>query len=157
MALRLSTGCRNGLLGTTGFTTLFADGVMDIYSGTPPASADLAETGALLVRITVGSATCGTDGTGGGTAGTNGLNFGTAGAGTITKNAETWSGVGLANGEAGWWRFYNTNILQGTSGTSVRMDGVCGVSGADLNMSDLTVAQSATITIDTFSITLPAY
>jgi hypothetical protein len=158
-ALRLSTGLRNRLLeGTQGFKQLFADGVMDIYSGTPPANADATESGSLLVRITVGSATCGTGGTGGGTAGTNGLDFGTAGAGAISKSAATWSGVGLANGEAGWWRFYDTNIVQGTGGaTDIRMDGVCGVSGADLNMSDLTVASAATITIDTFSITLPAY
>lgn len=162
MALRLSTGMRNKLLeGTQGFKQLFDDGVMDIYSGTIPSTPDAPETGTLLVRITVGSATCGADGTGIGPAGENGLNFGTASNGSITKSAETWSGVGTASGEAGYFRFYDTNIEQGTSGTyattSVRMDGVCAVSGGDLNMADLTITAGLTTTIDSFSITLPTY
>jgi hypothetical protein len=168
MALKLSTGVRNAILNGTGgyastggFKQLFEDGVLDIYSGVGPANADAVETGSLLVRITVASGACGSGGTGGGTSGTGvgstGLNFGTAANGSLSKNADVWSGVGLANGEAGWWRFYDTRVCQGANGTAVRMDGVCGVSGADLNMSDLTVALSATITIDSFSITLPAY
>jgi len=162
MALRLSTGLRNNLLqGTGGIAGLFADGIMDIYTGTMPANADAAEPGTLLVRVSVSSGAAGSAQTGGGTAGTgvgtNGLDFGTAAAGSITKDASTWSGTGRADGEAGWWRFYATQVLKGTSGTAIRMDGNCAVSGGDLNMSDLTVATAATITIDTFSITLPAY
>lgn len=162
MALKLSTGLRQNLLdGTGGIKGLFADGVMDIYTGTPPAGADSLETGTLLVRVSVASGLAGSDGTGGGTAGTgvgaNGINFGTAAAGVLVKNADVWSGTGKANGNAGWWRMYSTEVKQGTSSTSVRMDGVCAVSGGDLNMSSLTVALGATITIDSFSITLPAY
>jgi hypothetical protein len=163
MALKLGTGTRNNLLeGTKGLKQLFADGVMDIYSGVGPANADAAETGTHLVRITVASGTCGSGGTGGGTAGTgvgaNGLDFGTAANGSISKNADVWSGVGIATGEAGWWRFYSTELLQGTSGTAIRMDGNCAEgAGGDLNMDDLTVTASATKTITAFSITLPAY
>ena len=166
-ALKLSTGLRNKLLhgtggyGTGGLKELFADGVMDIYSGVGPANADAAETGSQLVRITVASGTCGSGGTGGGTSGTgvgsDGLDFGTAANGILPKNADVWSGMGTANGEAGWFRFYDTRAQAGTSGTAVRMDGICAVSGGDLNMSDLTVAAGATITVDSFSITLPAY
>ena len=161
-ALRLSTGIRNNLLqGTGGIAGLLNEGVMDIYTGTMPASADAAETGTLLVRVSVASGLAGSSGTGGGTAGTgvgtNGLKFGTAANGSITKSADVWSGTGKASGESGWWRFYATQVLKGATGTAIRMDGNCAVSGGDLNMSDLTVAAAATITIDTFSITLPAY
>ena len=161
-ALKLATGTRNALLsGSGGLKEIFADGVLDIYSGVGPANADALETGSQLVRISVASGIAGSGGTGGGTAGTgvgsNGLNFGTAANGTIPKNADVWSGSGTANGEAGWYRFYDTRVCQGANGTAVRMDGVCAVSGGDLNMSDLTVATGATITVDSFSITLPAY
>jgi hypothetical protein len=156
MALRLSTGLRNNLLGTNNFKALFGSGCLDIYSGSPPSNADAAETGTLLARITEGSWTAGTGGTGGGTVGTGGLNFGTAANGVIAKNANTWSGTGIANGEAGWFRFREQNICTGTSSTSIRFDGVCAVSGGDLNISDLTITASATTTIDNYSITLPA-
>ena len=162
MALRLGLGLRNKLLqGTGGIAGLFADGVMDIYSGTMPASADVVETGTFLVRITTASGIAGSGGTGGGTSGTgvgaNGLDFGTAANGVLSKSASVWSGTGIVTGQAGWWRFYSTEALKGTSSTAIRMDGNCGVSGADLNMSSLTVTAAATITIDSFSITLPAY
>jgi len=158
MALRLSTGLRNTLLsGTAGLAQVFGTGIIDIWTGTPPANADAAETGTKLVRISVSSfASCGSGGTGGGTAGSGGLLWGTAANGSLPKSADTWSGEGIANGESGWWRLHGYNILHGTSSTSPRIDGVCGVSGADLNMSDLTVASAATITIDSFSITIPA-
>ena len=157
MALRLSTGLRNKLLeGTQGFSQLFDYGVIDIYSGSPPANADASESGVRLMRITVGSATCGSGGTGGGTAGTAGLRFGTAANGILPKNSDTWSGTGIANGEAGWYRLYETNLCFGTSSTSIRIDGVVAVSAGDLNMSDLTVAEGATVTLDSYQITMPA-
>lgn len=158
MALKLSTGLRNKLLdGTAGLKQILADGVLDIYSGPGPANADAAETGVHLVRITVGSATCGTAGTGGGPAGTNGVDLGTSGNGSISKNSDTWSGIGLNTGEAGWWRFYDTNIIQGTSGTAARIDGSCAIAGGDLVMADLTVTAALTTTINSFVINIPAF
>jgi len=159
MSLTLGTGLRNILLnGTQGFAKLLEDGCISVYTGTKPANADAAETGTLLLRIsTASTGTMGSGGTGGGTCGTYGLNFGTAANGALPKNAEVWSGTGIANGESGWFRFYEQNILMGASSTNIRMDGVCAVSGGDLNMSDLTVATEATIIIDSFTITLPAY
>lgn len=161
MALKLSTGLRNSLLDSGSLKTAFNEGALDIYSGSQPSNADATETGTLLVRISVSSGTIGSGGTGGGTAGTgvgtDGLKFGTAAAGVITKNADTWSGLGIATGTAGWWRFYSTEVYQGSSGTAVRMDGDCGLTNADLIMADLSVTEGGTTTINSFSITIPAY
>lgn len=160
MALHLSKAVRTKLLeGTQGLKQLFANGVMDIMSGEIPSTADSVETGVLLTRIVVNFATFGTGGTGGGTCGT-GLNFGTAAAGVITKESITWAGTGIVTGESGWFRLYDKNIQMGTlgtSGTDVRIDGVCAESNGDLNMADLTVTQGGTTTIDSFQITLPSY
>jgi hypothetical protein len=52
MSLRYSTGYRNGLLQNRSFRELFNDGVIRIFSGSQPASADTGATGTLLVTIT---------------------------------------------------------------------------------------------------------
>lgn len=156
MALRLATGLRNALLGkSTGdndsFKDLFADGVLEIYSGAQPTDPDAAETGTKLVRITVSSGAF-TPG-----AATNGLEFGDAASGAIAKAAaETWSGVVLATGVAGWFRFYDNDYDDGADATAIRFDGACGTSGAQLILSSTSMTAGATITIDSFSITLPA-
>lgn len=150
MSLRLSTGLRNALLGTADWKTLFTDGIMDIYSGLPPADADALETGVLLVSITVSS------GAFVALSPDNGLEFDVPAAGAISKDSDTWSGVGLATGEAGYYRFYDNAYEAGASGTAIRFDGICAVSGGDINMADLTVTELLTTTVDTFTITLPA-
>lgn len=48
MTVRLSTGLRNMLCGRQGFSSIFTQGEIRIYSGTQPVSADAAATGALL-------------------------------------------------------------------------------------------------------------
>jgi len=58
--LQLSTAARNRLLGTESLADIFADGVIKIFTGTPPNSADDAETGTLLVTITRDSKTVAT-------------------------------------------------------------------------------------------------
>lgn len=130
---------------------LLRDGVIEVYTGTQPATADLAETGTKLLRITLssGAFTPGSP--------TNGLNLATAVAGVASKESgETWSGVGLADGTAGWFRYYSNAYTTGASSTAVRFDGVCGVGSGELRMSSLTVATSATTTVDSGSITQPA-
>lgn len=134
----------------TGFKTAMEDGVIDIYSGAQPADADAAETGTKLARITVASGAF-TSGVG-----TNGLSFGTPAAGVVAKAAEVWSGVGLAAGTAGWYRFYANTVVTGVSTSTCRFDGACATSGSNLNMSSTNVAVGATITIDSASWTMPA-
>lgn len=156
MATRISRGVRTALL--TDLVTDFNDSVIQIYSGSPPATADEAETGTLLAIITESS------GAFVGGAATNGLSLDiatiahAAGYSTVGKTvAETWSGVGLAAGVAGWGRLYANAFTTGASNTAVRIDGLCGLSNAQFVMSNLNIAVGETVTISSFTITLPAY
>ena len=130
---------------------IFKDGVLDLYSGVIPATADTAESGVKLASITLASGAF----TGGAAA--NGLEFGAPSAGVIAKDTGVWSGVGLATGEAGYFVFYDNAYTTGGSTTSVRFMGTCSETSGDLIMSDCTVTEGATKTISAFTITLPAY
>lgn len=136
MALRLSTGARNGLASTQGLKDLFNGGTLKIYSGGQPAAADGVETGTLLVTISP-------------------TNFGTQANGALPKSADTWSGVVSAAGVAGYFRLYGTAASTGTSGTAIRIDGNVGVSGSDMEMSPTTLTVGRTHTVDTFTLTVP--
>lgn len=130
---------------------ILRNGIIEIYTGTQPANADLAETGTKLLRITISSGAFVA-----GTA-TNGLNLADATDGATEKeSAEVWSGVGLADGTAGWFRYFGNDYVTGASSTAERFDGVCGVGTGELRMSSLTIADGATTTVDTGSITQPA-
>lgn len=151
MALRLSTGLRNAILSSASFQDALVNGVIDIYSGAQPASADDAESGNKLLTITVGSGAF-TPGTA-----ANGINFADAVAGAIAKvAAEVWSGVAVATGTAGWFRFYANDKGTGASATAKRFDGSIATSGAQLNMSSTAITAGATTTIDSFTVTMPA-
>ena len=53
--IRLSTGARNGLAQGMGFGGMFNRGVIQIWSGTQPSSADAAATGTLLATVSTNS------------------------------------------------------------------------------------------------------
>lgn len=129
---------------------IFKDGVIRLYSGSQPATADDAETGTLLVTFTVSS--------GAFTAGavTNGLELGTPASGVIAKDTDIWSGVAVASGTAGYFRWYDNSYVTGDSAVAVRMDGAVGTSGAQLNMSSTSITSGATVTLDSWQITVPA-
>jgi len=130
---------------------LFENGILHIYSGSQPADANSDEIGTKLVEITLASGAF-TPGSA-----TNGLEFEAPISGKIGKKAsETWSGVGIADGTAGWFRLYDNLEHTGAVESAVRLDGNCGVSGAQLNMSSTSVKSGATVTLDSFDVTLPA-
>lgn len=150
MTIRLSTQLRTNLAGATGFAASFANGVIEIYTGTQPANADAAVTGTLLGTMTLASGAF-TPGVA-----TNGLTFAAAANGAVSKSG-TWSFVGIAAGTAGWFRFKaNAVDAGGVSTAAIRMDGSCATSGADLNISNITVAIGAPNTCDSFVYTQPA-
>ena len=136
------------------FTDLFRNGVMRIYPGTQPANADTAEGVSHLVEISLASGTFvpGADGDG-----TFGLNFGDdATLGVIGKDAlEVWSGQAEATNTAGWFRFYDSNRTLGLSTLAVRFDGAIATAGAQLNMSNTSITDQGTTTIDSVAVTLP--
>ena len=133
---------------------IFKDGVMEIYTGTQPATADAAKSGTLLLRISrdSGAMVAG--------AVANGLEFGVASAGAIAKDStEVWSDVGLADGVAGWFRLYQNATDAGGADTAPflypRIDGAVATAGAEATMSSTTVTTGATSTVDSFVITFP--
>lgn len=129
------------------------DGVIKVYSGAQPASADDAVQGTLLFTVTVGSSAWSAG------AFANGLEFEDDPlSGEMEKNSEVWSGVAVATGVAGWFRFFANPTDGGTASTTLpRIDGSVGTSGADLVMASTNIVTGRTYTIDTFKITLPAY
>lgn len=96
----------------------------------------------------------------GGVAWVNGLSFDVSAAGTIVKKAgEVWTGVNLASGTAGWYRFVGAVADSGVADsteTEIREDGAIATSGAQLNLTNTTLALDATTTIATWSRTQPA-
>jgi hypothetical protein len=156
MARKFSTGLRNALLGkSTGangsLNDLLTYGIIDIYSGSQPTDADAAETGTKLVRITAGSGAFTPE------TSTNGLEFNDAASAVLSKKtAQVWSGVGLATGTAGWFRFYDNDVDTGSSTSAVRLDGSVGLSGAQLTLSTTSIESGATITVDSCSISMSA-
>ena len=103
-------------------------------------------------------------GTGGGTAGINAANGllldYNAAAGVITKDiTQTWSGIAVATGTAGWFRFKGSVVdadALDSSAVFARMDGAIATSGSDMNMSSTAVTNGAVQTLSTFSFTIPA-
>jgi hypothetical protein len=148
--IRFSTGLRNNLAGALGLAASLERGVIEIRSGTQPASADNAATGVLLGTMTLASGAF-TPGTS-----TNGLTWGAAADGSVSKTG-VWSFVGIANGTAGHFRFKANAVDDGSSSTTaVRMDGSCGTSGADLLLSNVNITVGAPVTCDVFTYTQPA-
>ena len=95
----------------------------------------------------------------GGVDSANGLKLGVAAAGALPKlSSQTWSGVAVATGTAGWFRFVGPVADSGATDTSeaqVRLDGSISTSGQQLNMSSTSITSGATQTITAFPLTLP--
>lgn len=104
-------------------------GTLRIYSGTQPASAATAASGTLLAELTLGSPA-----------------FGSASNGVATANAITGDTSADATGTAGWFRVRNS------SGTAV-FDGEVGTSGADLNLSSTSIQSGAEVNVTSLTIT----
>lgn len=130
---------------------IFKDGVMRIYTGVQPTTADLVESGSLVAVITKSSGVF----VAGAVA--NGLEFQDAVAGVMDKlSTETWSGLGLGTYTAGWFRFYTNALEAGASSTAIRFDGSVATTGAQLNLNSTAIVLDLPINILTFSVTMPA-
>lgn len=129
---------------------IFKDGVLRIFSGTAPATADAAITGTTLCQLTLSS--------GAFTPGefANGLEFSAATAGVIgILDGETWSGTNLATGTATHFRFVgNAADTNGSSTTLPRIQGTVGTSGTDMTTANTTLTVSETTTCSSFNLTL---
>jgi len=152
MAIKLSTGLRNILLGRSaalngdGLAGALHLGLINVYSGAQPANADAAATGTLLGVVSVNAS-----GTG--------LTFDTPTAGTLSKlPSEVWQMTGTVAGTAGWFRFFAAGGNPAISSTvEVRLDGSIATTGGDLNMSNVHVTVGSPHTIDVFQFVLPEF
>lgn len=97
----------------------------------------------------------------GGVSSVNGLVFGQPTAGVLNKPAnQVWGFNGIAAGTAGWYRV-TASVADGGALVSAapylaRMDGAIATSGAEMALSNITIAVNAPNTIDAFSFTMPA-
>ena len=151
MALRLSTGFRDLMLGSNSIRSIMQNGVIRIFPGVQPGSADDAEGAAHLMEITVSSGVF-TPGVA-----ANGLNLGAPAGGVCAKaQGEVWSGVGVATGTAAWFRYYANDRTTGVDTTHARIDGTVSTSGAPLNMTSTAITAGASTTVDRFEVVMPA-
>ena len=91
----------------------------------------------------------------------NGLILGQPATGVVGKSAgQVWSFNGIAVGTAGWFRFVASAADAGAAISAApylaRMDGSVATSGADLNLSNISIAIGAPSTVDSFNVTVPA-
>lgn len=144
MTVQVSTGLRTKLLDTNSLRSLLNLGKILVYSGAPPATADAAPTGTLLLTVTNNS-------TG------TGLTFAaSASAGAITKNlGETWSGSCVSTNTAGYYRFVQASDSGALSTTDCRIQGSVGTAGADLNLTTTSLINGTTYNVDNYSVGLP--
>ena len=155
--VRFSTGLRNDLLANTangglGFSQIFLDGVIHIYTGLQPASADDAVAGT-LVGIVSQDGLAFVFGSPG-----NGLEFEQPPvSGVLSKAvAENWLFDGIVAGTAGWGRLMGNPVDNLASSTTLpRVDFNIATFGADLNLSQVNIVAAAPNTIDTFTLTFP--
>ena len=140
---RFSIGCANAMLSK--LAEEFQNGIIALYSGSQPVSAEKAENGTLRCLIT-------------NNAGTfipgqpaNGLNFGTPVNGEMEKAAgERWIGNVVSTGEIKWFRFYANDYTTGESSTAIRFDGLVGINDSDAT--ELLVEQTTINSADAFEV-----
>jgi hypothetical protein len=126
------------------FQDIFKYSFIDIYTGTQPATADLAPTGSLLLTISNNG-------------GVTGLTFADAASGSILKTlAETWSGTVVLAGTGGWARLRATGDDNGVSAIEERVDGVIATSGGEFNFqTGISWALSSIQSLTNFRMTIP--
>lgn len=133
MATRISTASRNAAADAI-VDLLDAGagaGTLKIYTGPQPATGDTAESGTLLATFTLSDPA-----------------FGAASSGVATAAAIA-NTTGVAAGTAGYFR------AEDSTGANV-LDGSVGTSGADLNLNTTTISVGLTVSITSWTVTMPA-
>lgn len=153
MAEKFSTGDAN--VRAAAVKTAYANGVIGIFGGTQPTTANDTEGSApLLALITLngGQFTAGSA--------NNGINLSGPVDGVLSKaSGETWSGVGLAAAGTGtqatWFRHYANDYVTGASTTAVRYDGAIGTSASfEGVLSNTTIVEGVPVTCNGYTRTV---
>lgn len=137
MATRISDAARNAA--ADGVVDLLdagaAAGYIEVRTGTQPASVATAASGTLLATLTLADPAFGS------------ATSGTATAGTITDDTSA-----DATGTAGWFRAYDSNgnaIIDGDVTTSAAGTG-------DMQLDDTEIVAGGTVSISSWTVTMPA-
>lgn len=128
MAIKTSTGLRAGMLNTSGVKELLDGGVIRVLSGTPPATADAAQTGTVLWTISLDG-----DGTG--------LVWEVSGAEIRKPAAAAWQGPTTA-GTGTYFRVVGSADTGAESSSQPRIQGTVGISATN----DFVVANATFVT-----------
>ena len=144
--MRFSTGLRNHLLASGSLRAALNSGVINVYSGSAPVSADDAIPGASTLLVTISD-----NGAGGG------LTFeAAAAAGLLQKSAsQVWKGTVANSGQATWFRFVTGSDTGSDSSSELRVQGTVGVGGTDMQITNPNLTASAEQKVDFFSIFQP--
>jgi len=111
------------------------------YTGTQPATPDLAPTGTLICEMKNGSA---------------GMTFDDAVLGVLAKPAgETWNGVCGASGTVGWGRICHIDDLETENALEARVDFRVSTSGAELNFTSVAWDSGSTQGTSGLPLTVP--
>lgn len=145
MSAKLSTGLRDHMLVTGSLKGGIDGGVIYIYSGTPPATADAALSGNTLL-CTISNNAAGT-----------GINMDTTPASGVLGKApaEVWRGLVVANGTATFYRFAGLADTGTLSTTEKRLQGTVGALAADLIFSNPAFVSGDYKTVDSFNVAVP--
>lgn len=143
MALTLSPALKKAALDSGLGPAFDTTGVIKIYTGTKPATADMAPTGTLLGTLTLSADAFAA------AAGTSAV--------SITANAITSDTSADASGTAGWFRVQLTGDLGTTNTTDKRLDGTITAtgSGGDMTLDNVNIVAGGVIACSSFVITQP--
>lgn len=132
MAIKSSTGLRAGMQNASGAKELFDGGKILVLSGTPPDTADAAQTGTVLWTISLGG-----DGTG--------LTWEVSGPEMRKPAAAVWQGP-TAEGSATYCRVVGAADTGALSTTEPRIQGTVGISATnDMVVSNATFVTDAAV------------
>jgi hypothetical protein len=136
MAIRLSTGLRVAMLQSSGLYAVMNNGIIKIYTGSQPASADDAASGTLLAT-------------------SNSFTIGFVHTAAMSKIACLLPILCSVqhSGTAGWFRWYgDPSDSGGASTTKARVDGSI---PENLKLSSVNITGSSLLTIDQFELIFP--
>ena len=148
--IKSSTGLAAYLMVTGSAKDAFDGGLVKVYSGAAPATADTAVSGTLLWTVSVDG-----DGTG--------VTFSSSASGRsmVKEPTETWQGAIAATGTAGYWRLVATGDDGTLSTTAPRIQGTCGdTADADMYMTNPSLVENSDLdakVLAAFSVALPTY
>lgn len=128
MGIQYSVAANNARLDAVE-STVGASPKLRIYTGTVPANCAAAATGTLLCEMALPS------------------DWMAGASGASKAKAGTWTGTGVAAGDAGYFRIVDN------AGTTCHLQGTCGQGTGDLSLDNKNIAVGQSVSVNTFTLT----